>query len=415
MSRRNRRQANSTLPGYDNMGYETFHPASKGQPDLDQYALDSEFGEEVHSGPYRSGPPPASYGWTPDHPATSKELMEDFGLRSAMEHKASKCIQIAEYQLGKNASQQDVEDLALQYMDISNEKIERKLASIMADDTVLQNATRSQLQVGVGNMHDEVVSEMMADDEIIDDLDLMDDDIMAEEHDAMDQMGMMSVLAEEIENLKLANSRLARQVQRLADDAVSKAFDGPSEDDLVEESISEVEETLPKQASDNGIKRLANALAEFFQDNKVAEEEISEDEEVAEEEESKKASMMAELEANQNDPRAFYTEDSEEDLLAELMGEEEEATDVMGLSMMSEDSKLARIFDASEEEAEEEVAEEEMAQEEGKKASLNVKPQISTQQNSVKTLGNISRQASNGSDELSKLWETAPDVSKYFG
>ncbi len=413
MSRRHRRQANSTLPGYDNMGYESFHPASKGQPDHDQYAIDSDFGEEVHSGPYRSGPPPASYGWTPDHPATSKELMEDFGLRSAMEHKASKCIQIAEYQLGRNASQQDVEELALQFMDIPNNKIERKLASIMADDTVRQNATRSQLQVGIGNMHDEVVSEMMAEDEeIIDDLDMMaeEDMMMSDESHAMDQMGMMSVLAEEIENLKLANSRLARQFQKLADDTVSKAFQGPNEEELLESSIQEVEETLPKQASDNGIKRLANALAEFFQDSKVAEEEAEEEEAEEEaEEEPKQASMMSELEANQNDPKAFYEESSEEDLLAGLMGEED--ADVMGLDMMSEDSKLARIFDASEEEE----AEEEEAEEEGKKASLNVRPQISTQQNSVKTLGNISRQASNGSDELSKLWETAPDVSKYFG
>ena len=210
--------------------------------------------------------------------------------------------------------------------------------------------------------------------------------------------------------MKLANSRLARQFQKLADDTVSKAFQGPNEEELLESSIQEVEETLPKQASDNGIKRLANALAEFFQDSKVAEEEAEEEEAEEEaEEEPKQASMMSELEANQNDPKAFYEESSEEDLLAGLMGEED--ADVMGLDMMSEDSKLARIFDASEEEE----AEEEEAEEEGKKASLNVRPQISTQQNSVKTLGNISRQASNGSDELSKLWETAPDVSKYFG
>ena len=53
---RNRfRRANSSLPGYDDLGYESFgHPASQAQPSADQYGIDSEFGEGVRKGPYRS-------------------------------------------------------------------------------------------------------------------------------------------------------------------------------------------------------------------------------------------------------------------------------------------------------------------------------------------------------------------------
>ena len=72
LARRRSRRANSGLPGYDNLGWDHFgHPASSDQPDVDAYGFDSEFGEGVRKGPYRSGPAPASYGWEPEHPAVS--------------------------------------------------------------------------------------------------------------------------------------------------------------------------------------------------------------------------------------------------------------------------------------------------------------------------------------------------------
>jgi hypothetical protein len=97
-----------------------------------------------------------------------------------------------------------------------------------------------------------------------------------------------------------------------------------------------------------------------------------------------------------------------------------EAHDHMGLDASSEeagiDPKLARIFQAAEEEAsEEEASEEDASEEEATKKSASFRPQTTTRQASVKTLGNISREASSATDELSKLWESAPDVSKYFG
>ena len=59
--------------------------------------------------------------------------------------------------------------------------------------------------------------------------------------------------------------------------------------------------------------------------------------------------------------------------------------------------------------------EDEASEEVSTKKSASFRPQTQARQASVKTLGNISREASSGSDELSKLWESAPDVSKFFG
>tara|TARA_B100000424_G_scaffold243769_1_gene213596 strand:- start:766 stop:1116 length:351 start_codon:yes stop_codon:yes gene_type:complete len=114
----------------------------------------------------------------------------------------------------------------------------------------------------------------------------------------------------------------------------------------------------------------------------------------------------------------------EEAIAGHHMGEEEVAGDHMGLDLMSDemglDPKLARIFQAAEEvaeeaEASEEVAEEVATEEVATKKSASFRPQTQARQASVKTLGNISREASSASDELSKLWESAPDVSKFFG
>jgi hypothetical protein len=107
------------------------------------------------------------------------------------------------------------------------------------------------------------------------------------------------------------------------------------------------------------------------------------------------------------------------------MSESHESEDIMGLDMMSGeemglDPKLARIFQAAEEVAEDSEASEEVAEETAEEAvatkkSASFRPQTTARQASVKTLGNISREASSASDELSKLWESAPDVSKFFG
>ena len=607
MARNNRfRRANSGLPGYDNLGFESFgHPASKAQPSVDEYGIDSEFGEGVRKGPYRSGPAPASYSWTPDHPAADDDIIDDFAetrdlyeanLKKAMERKAAKCIEIAESRLGRTASQNEIEDLALRFMDLPSRQINAKIQTLSSDFLAsddLQEATGHEGEdVGPGNV--------------------MAEDSVAEE------------LAEEIAMLKAANSRLTRQMRRLAEDVVQEETGHEGEDEGVEtldstesegatkklaseamaEDMAILSEMMSEAAHMGDSDRMAEIMAEmdiiaktyqshnqygeaapgfgyqdpdvrannrknkdsdwnkktkhfhnlnYYTNNKelwkkaddmmasdilsdaefaevmsememmaeesmaggkgsggnnkgtrkvinqygeaapgfgyqdpdvraqnranrdsdwnkktkgfynknyysgnrgkiegwptpenprVAEMEMAEDA-LATEEQAMLNEMLAEMEsmANQNvmaeDVEATHmsedhmSEDVEathmsgdhmsgDHMSGDLMSGDHMSGDHMGLDLMSEemglDPKLARIFQAADEVAEEEIAEEEIAEDvEATKKSASFRPQTQARQASVKTLGNISREASSASDELSKLWESAPDVSKFFG
>jgi hypothetical protein len=110
-----------------------------------------------------------------------------------MERKAAKCIEIAESRLGKTASQGEIEDLALRYMDLPSRQINAKLQSLASDFLAgdeMQEATGYEGDdVGPGNVTAE-------------------DTTVAEE------------LAEEIAMLKAANACLTRQMRRFAEDVV---------------------------------------------------------------------------------------------------------------------------------------------------------------------------------------------------
>ena len=520
------RKATSSVPGYDNLGWDHFgHPASAEQPDLEEYGIDSDFGEGVRKGPYEDSPAPASYSWEPDHPAHSKKA-----LKSAMERKAAKCIRIAESRLGKFASQREIEDLALRFMDLPNSVINSRVASIedpmaeeidamhdmyaedidpmaeevegmmyaedpmaeevegmmyaedpmadlmyddMDDDMgmmadLMDDSMDDSMDMMADLMDDSMDDSMdmmtdLMDDSIDDDMDmmadLMDDDMgdsidddmgmMAEslfamEHDAMehgmfasidepvaDDMGDImadlfgeeteseaDILADEVASLKAANARLARKVRNLSRTVnASKAEEVKAEE-------TEAEETESTEEKVARIERLANALADYMaeMERTAAEEEEAKEEEAPKEEAKEEAPKE---EAKEEAPAEKKAYNSMADILAELEVESEEvdpmaeelepvAEDPMGLDSVADmqiDARLASIFTAGEEG---EVAEETEAEETdaGKKASY--RPSTQARQASVKTLGNISREASS-SDELSKLWESAPDVSKFFG
>lgn len=491
LARRRSRRANSGLPGYDNLGWDHFgHPASSDQPSADQYGFDSEFGEGVRKGPYRSGPAPASVGWEPEHPAVSDELVEDYALtddlrqenlKKAMERKAAKCIRIAESRLGRTASQREIEDLALRMMDLPNRTVNARVARL-ADNAVQVGTDYDEGLdfTGPGNASDEIeagmaqfgrgadedmghtmfdqydtdgddmisMDEWGGSDEIFDDLDMDDDGFLsrdeiamglgesfADELEADDELASIiaeleaeemankqanssaEALAEEIATLKAANARLARKVRKLADNAVQVGTDYQGEDPDLEIETKAEEEPSEGQPTQRlaKIERLAQALTAY-----MADMENSADDEMA--------SLTSELEADDsremNDPEYGYTADEEE----VNMGE-----DIMGLDMnadesMAMDPRLASIFTASDDDAEEEAKEEESTEEEAKEEEskeeakeekaekkASYRPRTSARQSSVKTLGNISREASSASDELSKLWESAPDISKFFG
>lgn len=302
------RRANSAIPGYDNLGYEDFgHPASQAQPSVDAYGIDSEFGEAVTDGPYSSGPAPASYGWMPDHPATQEQTISDYeetrslkeqNLKLAMERKAAKCIEIAEHRLGKYASQGEVEDLALRFMDLPNRAINARLQRIASDflagDEMQEETGYAGDDVGPGNVQAEshmammnMAEDMMAEDLMADE-DLMaedlmaDEDLMAEEELSM-AMSPAEVLAEEIAMLRQANQHLRSELKKKAEDEVQEETGYEGDDESVEVLDDSEPDGVPTKKL-AGLSRLASVLGEM-----IGEEHDSESHELM-------ADLLAEME-----------------------------------------------------------------------------------------------------------------------
>ena len=579
--RRMNRKADSGIPGYDNLGRLNMgHPASKELPEVDQYGFDSEFGEGVRKGPYLSGPPPASVGWMPEHPATKKSLVEDYeigqelhdaNIKKAMERKANKCIAIAEHRLGRTASAREIESLALRLMDLPNNSINSKFASatdFMAEDEVMGmdemgmdefaghshasfmadeeeaddelSELMAELEAGEDQAEDEGLAELMAeieaeeamakkasfgrnrraslkgrrasmyathhmsdeDDELatlMADLEAGDEmqsatgyhgsDIgpgnrnaefdggimgydefdggMMMEDDFSDAMSPVDVLAEEITNLKKANAKLKHRLRQAAE-AVQDATGYHGEEDSVQPAgrYKEPGEGAPtaRYASKNGLKRLANVLADY-----LAEEEgpmashghmsswMAEEEEA--DEQSVMAEILAELEGgydpqvSQNDNQFGYSEnlladDEEADdedvasMLASMLAEEQakkqaaakkapakapakaekasakkESEDPMGLDEEADDEeanvdpKLASLFAkfAEEEEADDEEAEEE---EKASSKKASAKGKMSTKSEKKSTKGKLAEDEEADEEEAEEEEKSSKKSSK---
>jgi myosin heavy subunit len=248
------------------------------------------------------------------------------------------------------------------------------------------------------------------------------DDSSAEEI-AEEALDVAETLAEEVDNLKKANARLRRA--------------GKEPVSFVNADGDEVNFLADKKA---GINRLASVLSDFLAEDGV---------EADENELTSLGELMSEIEAeesldaqatkyaynrhsSQNDPSSYmYSQQGgiEQDMPEEsktaswmaddMMSEGVESEDIFGLDVDGDvpaDPHLASLFMTAEDQN---MADEMQAEQEtkgSKTASFMPRPKTITRQASVKTLGNISRTASskNETSELSKLWESAPDVSKFF-
>ena len=153
------------------------HPASYEDPVEDAYGIDSDFGEDVHEGPYVNGMPPASQGWVSDHPASRRQL----------ERKASRCIQIAQSMLGKTASARAIEDQALALMDMSENEVNRTLSRVASSFMVAEDMEAHDLfdqydTNGEGMIYQD---DFGGTDEVFDALDMNDDGYLTPEEVAM--------------------------------------------------------------------------------------------------------------------------------------------------------------------------------------------------------------------------------------
>ena len=285
----NRRRANSGIPGYDNQGWDAFgHPASYAQPEVDEYGIDSDFGEGVRKGPYLSGPPPASVGWMPDHPAVDEDLVEDYetgsqlhelNLKQAMERKASKCIQLAEKKLGRKASARAIENLALSYMNLSNSTLQRKLSSsFLADESDMMSDEFDMMADESDMFAENVVQEGTGYFGEVDAEDLMSDefDMMSDESNMMAEMSMMARRANR-GRFAGKKSEDSSEAEQLAEEAVETA-------EQLAEEVEELKAELQAMKKANLKLRQAGKKSEDSSEaESIAEEAVSTAEQLAEE------------------------------------------------------------------------------------------------------------------------------------
>lgn len=386
------------------------HPAAQPDPGEHDYENGdtSSWAEDPTTGPY----PNSAHPETPDegsaHPA-AKEAARD--LRAAVERKAAKCIRIATAMLGAGATVAAIEDQALDLMDMPDTAINATL-NRLAEDEDEDDAEEEGKEAS-----DETRS--AADEALLRKLLAEEDEDEDEGKEASDEALLRRLLAEEDED---EDEGKEASVEKSALDQILEKLSG------IDNRLSALEtpKTAEDEDEDDDEALLANLLAE---------------EEVVEAPEDDVESMllsMLEEEIVIDEPEMIeeMIEDDDDDMDDDMTLDMGLTEDSMGLGdedIMDEgdddllanlfaDSRLAGDEDDDDEEEEEEVEEEEVEEEEveeeevekeAKKANLKPRPKKASA--GASRLGGVTKSADSSEiDELSKLWPSAPDVSKVF-
>ena len=403
-------------PGYQE---PSVHPAAYPDPEADAYENGdtSAWAEDPKAGPYPNGAAPALPGTSEPqgHPATDPAHYFPGGagkqasrqLRAALEAKAAQCIRIASAMLGRKASPTALEDQALDLMNLTDRQIQaalRRLAETEEKEEPKAEEPKEDAKKEAKKSEEEPKEEPKA-----------------EEPKKEAKKSEEEPEAEEPKE----DDKAAKKAAYWAKQAAFWA----------------------KKAEEEEAKKDEKPEADKEEGKKAGEDEPDGDEPEADKEEGKKK-------AGQNDPGYFAGEldPEEEAMLASMLAEEEapvvaddvlmdDAEDPMGFmdsdDGMSDDDMsaiygskaagelppaLQKINDEKAEKAEKEEKkadeEEEVKEEEPKEAkkASGLRPQPRSPSNGVKTLGQVAKVASSSEvSDLSKLWESAPDISKAFG
>ena len=399
-----RQRRASEHPAYPDEGPAS--PAAKPQPSADAYDIGgpSEFAEDPHPGPYPNGEHPAYPDEGPASPAYKA---------AALERKAAKCIRIATAMLGEDAGVAAIEDQALALMDLSDRQIQASLSRIAGDEEVVEEEVEEESKKKASSAVERRLARLervlvkLAEDDDDDD----DEDEEEEEEE------------EEVEEeSKKKASRDERLLQRM----------------LREEGM------VPRRASRNRPASRNRRAMQYMGDEEAMLEMMLQEEgmghdhsEMMGDEEAMLAEMMAEEgmaapdmsipgmdevmapdDMDQNDPSAFYSEGMSEDpmgvMASDTMGDEERAILAKVFGKDAGDKKEEKAEEKAAETIQEEVehAAEEKKEESKKKAS--VRPQPKKASNGATQLGTVNKAAASEISDLSQLWESAPDVSKFF-
>ena len=374
----NNREAASAPASY---GWEPEHPAHKADPEVDDYLIDndgngtgsepSDFNEDVHAGPYENGAHPATPDEGPYHPAQPAGKQAAMRRRAA-EKKAAKCIRIAQAMLGGTATVAQIEDQAVDLMDLSDASIDRQLERL---STIGVNADQNDPEDKTLNPGGTVDGEpaIEADPEEVAEESKHAADFLAEEDLAAEEL-LAAMLAEE--------------------EAEEEAGDEEAYGDVMGEMPMMAEMPMMSEHHDEAEAEIADLMAPEAGDPMgLADEGPSEDD-----------AVLAELFAG----RLASDEEGEDE-----EGEDEEADE----EAEEEAGKKASDDEADDEEAEEEEGEDEEGEDEeaGKKAASKQRPKARKSSKGARSLGAVTKAASSEINDLSQLWETAPDVTDVFG
>lgn len=344
-------------------------PASPAyQPDPEANAYEngdtSSWAEDVHPGPYTNSAHPA----TPDEGPASPAYKA-----AALERRAAKCIRIATAMLGEPegdpARVAAIEDQALTLMDLDDNAIKASLSRL-------------------GEEEEE------------------------EEEEVEESSKKASAkVAAEVSDLRTRVARLERILVKLAEE----------EEEEVEEE--EVEESKKKASPDDAL------LNQMLQEEGMSDKGACGDEGMYMDDDAMLESMMEEEGMSHSAPMAMDDEVLMDEEVPMEMDEEISMMemDPMGMtaSGMDADEKkiLASLFnkEAGDDEEDEdegdddsEEVEEEEVEEAKKKAALRPQPKKASQ-GAKKLGGTVSKTAGSEVNDLSQLWESAPDVSRFFG
>ena len=389
------------------------HPA--GYPDPKQPAAyengdTSSWAEDPHPGPYRTSPAPANPmddgGYR--HPAAQPgaPAKNASTLRAAAERKAQKCIRLASALLGEEitraaeahdkASVDMVEDQALDFMNLSDEHIASTLRRLEA-------ATMDE---------DALLRKMLAGEE--------GEEGEEETEEEPKKEASASKRAEEAKFAEITSmlAGLQAQLSAMQNGGPSKAAEATmGEEAMLAEMMAEQE--APAMAEE---AMLAEMLAE--QEAPAMAEEAMLAEMLAEQE----APAMAEAAPAGNSLANYLEEDMmgdgfSMDGLDDPMGLYDETMlmetgdDEILASLFASDKQAKQAEDEETEKAEEEVKEDKTARARtaaarARTAALN--PQPRKPSSGAQAVGSQVRTAGSDLNELSRLWESAPDVTKVF-
>lgn len=417
-------------PGYGTEDQD--HPAHQPDPEHEDYAQGDPdaWAETPNPPPYPEGNPPANPGYDvedQEHPAYSsppRVPKEARGLQASIlamaEAKADKCLKVAKLMLGgrKNVTTAMIEDQAFTMMDWPDEHLSSTLDRLGGgffgeDDEVLYREEDFLEPDETSYMEDEELDELLASEE--EEEESADNGKEAEEEEEGEDGDNGKEAT--IEALVALSDQVASLQEQLA--TLRSDQNDPDGDTLSPEPASEEEAREPEKTSELDPEEVA-LLAEMEAEAggaqpmqpvniaPTAEEEIEEEDEEVEE-----ASLFSQTTDEMGNPVELTDDDA---ILNEIFGgriakksedEEEESEEEESEEEESEEEE------SEEEESEEEEAEE-SEKDKGKKASQ--RPQPRKPSKGVSRVGNVTRTASASGEmsDLSKLWESAPDVSGVF-